>query len=79
VTLYPNPVTDIMNIDLSALQLSGEVQLSIFDLNGKLLMSQRRPAFGTLQLNVDRFQTGNYLLQILNDKFIIGKKFAIVR
>ncbi len=79
VKLYPNPAIDIMNIDLTALQLSGEVQLSIFDLNGKLLMSQRQPAFGTLQLNVDRFQTGNYLLQILNDKFIIGKKFAIVR
>jgi hypothetical protein len=37
VMLYPNPVSDVINIDLSKTDFKGDVQLSIMDLNTKVL------------------------------------------
>lgn len=79
IKLYPNPTTELINIDLSAVDLKGEVQLSVFDLSGKMVMSQRKPVNGVLQLNVNQLKAGNYLLQILNEKVIVGKQFAIAK
>ncbi|MCB0669370.1 MAG: T9SS type A sorting domain-containing protein, partial [Saprospiraceae bacterium] len=79
IKLYPNPTTELINIDLSAVELKGEVQLSVFDLSGKMVMSQRKPVNSVLQLNVNQLKAGNYLLQILNEKVIVGKQFAIAK
>lgn len=79
IKLYPNPTTEWINIDLSAVELTGEVQLSVFDLSGKMVLSQRRPVNGLIQLDVNQLKEGNYLLQILNEKVIVGKQFAIAK
>lgn len=79
IKVFPNPTTELINIDLSAVELTGEVQLSVFDLSGKMVLSQRKPVNGIIQLNVNQLQAGNYLLQILNEKIIVGKQFAIAK
>jgi hypothetical protein len=77
IKLFPNPATEMIHVDLTAVELTGEVQFNIFDLSGKLVMSQRKPANGIVQMNIAQLQSGNYLLQILNKKIIVGKQFAI--
>ncbi|MBK8503253.1 MAG: SusF/SusE family outer membrane protein [Saprospiraceae bacterium] len=79
IKLFPNPATEMIHVDLTAIELTGEVQFNVFDLNGKLLLSQRKPANGIVQMNIAQLQSGNYLLQILNNKIIVGKQFSIVK
>jgi len=79
ISAYPNPASESLNIDISALEMRGEVSLNVFDINGKLILSQIRQANGIIQLGVSDLQNGYYTLHISNDKYIIGKTFVIMR
>lgn len=58
--IYPNPTTDILNLDLQE-----EATLSVFDISGKQLLTQK--ANGNTQLNLSAFAKGIYVLKIVND------------
>lgn len=79
VNAYPNPTSETLNIDISETNLSGKISLNVFDINGKLVLSQVKEASNILQLGVHSLQTGYYTLHISNDSYIIGKKFAVVK
>jgi hypothetical protein len=79
IKAFPNPTSDLLHLDLSALELRGQLTLSVFDINGKLVMSEVRNADEQLHLRVSSLQNGHYTLHISNDKYVIGKKFVIVR
>ena len=79
VNVFPNPASDKLNIDVSELNLKGEVQITIVDMAGRNVMTQTLDASATMQLDVADLATGNYLLQITNTKYIIGKRFSIVK
>ncbi len=79
ILAYPNPANDILNVDISAVDLKGELKLSVFDINGKLVRSDVQQAQPLMQVHVASLLPGFYTLQISNDKYIIGKKFVIAR
>jgi hypothetical protein len=79
VSVFPNPASEMMYVDLSATEIRGAVNLNIFDINGKLVISQIQQADGQMKLNVSDLQNGYYTLHISNDHYIIGKKFMVVR
>ena len=79
ISVYPNPANESLNIDLSGLDIRGELNVNVFDIHGKLILSQKREANDLLQLNVTSLLNGYYTLHISNDKFIIGQKFVIAR
>ncbi|HUR30002.1 MAG TPA: T9SS type A sorting domain-containing protein, partial [Saprospiraceae bacterium] len=79
VTVYPNPVSDQLQIDLTATDIRGDIKLFVFDVNGKLVMSQSANTNGYVQMGVSSLQNGYYTLHISNDKYIIGKKFVVVK
>ena len=79
VTVYPNPVSDQLQIDLTATDITGDIKISVFDVNGKLVMSEAHNTNGYVTMGVSSLQTGYYLMHISNDKYIIGKKFAVVK
>jgi hypothetical protein len=79
VNVYPNPVTDDLQIDLSGVNMTGDIHLNVFDMNGKLVLSTVKPGNTHLELGVQTIQSGYYTLQISNDRYIIGKKFVIVK
>ena len=79
ILAYPNPASDQLNIDISGLDLNGTLTLNVFDINGKLLLSDNQQADDILRLNVSNLQNGYYTLHISNDKYVIGKKFAVVK
>ena len=79
VLAFPNPASDVLNIDMSATDIRGEVHLNVFDINGKLILSDVQHADNIMKLQLGGLQSGYYTLHISNDKYIIGKKFVIAR
>jgi len=79
ISAYPNPATDQLNIDLSAVDMRGDVHFNVYDMNGKLVLTDAQEANTIMKLGVSTLQNGYYTLQISNDKYIIGKKFVILK
>jgi len=78
LTIYPNPVTDLLIID-SEEGIEKNLSLSLFDNSGKLIL-QKQLAEGTTinTLNVTAINNGAYILQVSDGKSIGRKKILIV-
>ena len=61
---YPNPVTDVLNINLTGVATRGTV--SILTLEGKLLQEQKTDGANTLTLNLSQLPRGIYLCRYRN-------------
>jgi hypothetical protein len=69
LNLYPNPVTDWMTIEI-ANDWNGFVSFSLFDLNGRLLMTENMMKANDelkLQMNLINLNSGNYILVVSFD------------
>jgi hypothetical protein len=70
VSVYPNPVSDILNISLKG---SKEENVEIYNMEGRKVM-ETKIGNGKSSINVSNLQTGNYILVIkdisLSTKFI---------
>jgi hypothetical protein len=65
VIIYPNPVTDILNVNIASLQNNLTTIASLFDTNGKLIYSGEM-ANGTNIIDMAKFAKGVYLLKLKN-------------
>lgn len=79
VKLFPNPTTDVLNIQVDAEQLQGKVRILILDMNGKVLAAHQQNINNLIDLNVAQLNNGMYILQIANDDYLIGKRFSVVK
>ncbi|MFT6741210.1 MAG: hypothetical protein ACJAVF_002724 [Paraglaciecola sp.] len=79
VKVFPNPATDLLNINIEAKELQGEVTLVIMDMTGKIVRSEKANATATFALDIAGLNTGMYILQMSNDKFMVGKKFTVTK
>lgn len=79
MNVYPNPVNNQLNIDLESIELSGMVSVKIVDMDGRLVKSLTMDSSALNSINVAELQTGQYLLQIHNAKYMIGKRFSVVK
>ena len=71
VELYPNPVSDILNIQVSKLEAGARV--SLFNLGGVEVLSQSlRQA--SQAVNISKLQPGVYVIQIINGTQISKQK-----
>lgn len=77
ISLYPNPSTDVLNVDVTALKLMGEVVLKVYDISGKLMITQAKKADSLINIDISSLKTGNYLLNIISEKAIVGKQFSV--
>lgn len=80
VTIYPNPVQNQLNINISN-NNSSNLNLTLFDLSGKILILKMVQLSNTsnCQLDVSKLHAGLYLLKITSDKQTITKKINIER
>ncbi len=78
IEVFPNPATNMLNIDFTDVQVKGTMTFQVFDMKGQLLMTREQAAAKQMQLNVSSLPTGNYTLQVLGENLIVGKRFAIV-
>ncbi len=79
IKAYPNPADNVVNLDLSDARLTGEVVLNVYDMHGKLVMTDKQIVSEHMKLNVAALQNGNYSLMISNDQYVIGKKIVVLR
>lgn len=69
IDVYPNPTSESLNIS----NLNNSL-VQIFDINGKLLF-QKNENFGKLNVKVKHFNSGIYLLKVIDDEQILNYKF----
>lgn len=71
-TIYPNPVSDLLNVSLNGIE--GEVSLRIYDLQGRLVKETMLNNFDT-QINVEDLAKGVYIISVDEEKMPINKRF----
>ena len=77
---FPNPVSDILNLEISGIDLSGEIQFDIYDTQGKSVLSTvRNTGINTFTISVNHLAEGQYFLRVMDNRNIIGKKLVITR
>ena len=74
--IYPNPAKDVLNLDVA--MFSDAKTISIYDLSGKMLKTQKVSAnSGDDTISVSNLQTGNYLLMLKSDQGMSVSKVII--
>lgn len=75
--LYPNPVNDILNVDLNAYGLqNSEAELVVYDINGQVVHSEtlfNLNQNGTIQLNVQALTPGHYLIRVVGKDSVVSR------
>lgn len=79
IKAFPNPANEVLNVDLSAIDMKGEVTMNVYDINGKLLLSEVQQGAPQMKIGVAALPSGFYTINISNGRYIIGKKFSIMR
>ncbi|UTW65680.1 T9SS type A sorting domain-containing protein [bacterium SCSIO 12643] len=76
VQIYPNPVMDLLQVDLSGIKQNTDLLISIFSIDGKLIQTFYPQNIGTTyQINVEDFAKGSYLLKVVSGKNVQVLKF----
>ena len=68
--LYPNPTTDVLNLNAS--YGFENAIYSVFDMNGKRVLNSR---FDSNTIDVSRLSAGNYILRIIDNGLMKAQKF----
>ena len=77
IKAYPNPVVDELQIQYLGLH-TDQIEVSIFDLNGKLLLKDELRYFKQ-QIDVSLLNSGTYILKISQGKQLIHQEKLIKR
>lgn len=75
IKIYPNPATNVVNI--AQVENIGIVQINIFNVNGRLLLSEKVNLNEKQNIDVSILNTGVYVLNIKNDRQSFSKKLII--
>jgi hypothetical protein len=65
ISIYPNPITDILNIDIP--KNINVKSINIYSIDGKII-EKNMYSFKSEQLNISKLATGSYVLNIETDK-----------
>jgi hypothetical protein len=78
-TVYPNPVTDYLSISFQ--DMAGEnFDVSVYDMNGKqVYLNKLVPSSGTEKINFYQYNSGIYLLKIVQSASNKSKTFKIIK
>lgn len=77
LSFYPNPVTNVLNISLTA-QVDDEIAIKTYALDGRLLESKKRiikKGNNLISLNLAHLVTSEYIIKIIGAKIINTYKF----
>ena len=64
-TIYPNPATDLININAGSLQFNS---IQITDLNGRVVKSIIIDAVSSTQINIQDLNTGLYMMSVFTNE-----------
>ena len=72
--IYPNPAMDILNIDLSLLNMNS-AQISIADVSGKQIYTERRTK-EVVSIDLSGYGSGIYFVSVLSENNLTTKKIV---
>lgn len=78
--VFPNPVSDYMNITFSLGQAEETMQVQLRDMLGRLLLEKTvntTSGLNALELNVSNYEAGNYILTLQSDKVLKSQAIII--
>lgn len=64
VTAYPNPVTNILNLQA---EKAGIYAVHVYDLNGRTIANEQMTINGTASINTSNWATGLYMVMLENE------------
>ncbi len=79
INVYPNPTSKLLNIDISNLYFGKEIEIRVYNMNGKMILLEKTNAETIIKLNTSSLNNGNYFMNIIGNGYIIGKKFSILK
>ncbi|HNS16673.1 MAG TPA: T9SS type A sorting domain-containing protein [Bacteroidales bacterium] len=78
VTVYPNPVNDLLTIEITTVEKDPQISLELFDFTGQQIYEQTiRSQTLTEQLDVSRFSSSLFILRVVNLKSHRTESFKI--
>jgi hypothetical protein len=77
LTVYPNPVSSSLKLEIQG-EMINNISYSLFDLNGKLMLSKRIENLPEL-INMEIYAPGAYLLKVFRDTDLPLRTFKIVK
>lgn len=79
VKIAPNPAKEVLNVEINAPELKGEVRAILFDAQGRQVLTQTLSVEQAARINVAHLNAGNYFLHLSNGKYIVGKQVTVVK
>ncbi len=76
ISLYPNPASNVLTIDLSELS-ADEVDVFLYDAAGSPVFTRRAYDQKTLKLDVSTYTSGMYIVQVYDGLQVIRKKVMV--
>jgi hypothetical protein len=80
INVYPNPASDLINIEFEG--KGGSYKITLTDLTGRVVSTKTMTdAFGTQKssVNTSEVENGNYLLTITNGGFVSTKQISVFK
>ena len=74
VKVYPNPVSEVLNIEMG--DLNGQ-NLALYDVLGKQVLYQELQSDNVINLNINRFKKGIYLMKIQSEQGLVSKRVVV--
>jgi hypothetical protein len=77
VSIYPNPVSNVLNLKIDSPLLSGAASLTIYDMSGKLIYQEsfiRNQGSMVKQITVSHFRSGAYIVKIDSEGYTLSIK-----
>ena len=79
VRIAPNPVRDLLSMEVSAAELQGNVRVIIYNSLGAQVLTQELNVQGRVSIPVGHLVAGNYFVHLTNGKYAVGKEMVIVK
>ncbi len=73
LNVYPNPSADLVRVNLNG-EIKKSVHFQLYDLNGRLLLNEKKKNIGDFQLNVSDLESGQYILKVFADEEVYNAR-----
>jgi hypothetical protein len=80
LSIYPNPVQDILSFELLNFESDQPVIVQVSDISGRIVLSTSVKVEGTNSIHVGKLESGCYLIKVNSDTVgSFSEKFCIIR
>lgn len=81
ITLYPNPTSDVINVDIEVGTLNAEMTMSVYDVLGRKVYEVNDAFTGTYQQQIEmsNWSSGQYMVRFIINGEQVTKKFILAR